>query len=157
MDAESEKLLANLIRNTRVAALATIRDEEPFLSMVPFVVMEDFSAFYIHVNRIAQHTVDMQKNKRVSFLITETDDSRTDPQTLARVSIRGSAEKLQNGEPGFTPIKAMYVARFPESAPFFKLDDYSLWRIKCKGGRFIAGTAKSYNITSETLEKVSQR
>ena len=157
MDAQSEKLLASLLRNTRVAALATLRDEEAQLSMVPFIAVEDFSAFYIHVSRLAQHTVEMQKNKRVSLLIAETDDGRADPQTLTRVFVRGTAGILQNGEPGFTPIKDLYLARFPESEPLFKLEDFSFWRIKPKGGRFVAGFAKAYNITLETLQQVSLR
>ena len=156
MDIQSEKLLAQIIRNTRIAALGTLRDEAPHVSMVEFVVTQDFSTFHIFASRLAQHIMDLQKNKRMSLLITETDDGRANPQTLARVSIRGSAELMQNGEPGYTPIKAMYIERFPESESLFKLADFGIWRIKPKGGRFIAGLAKAYNITPETLIKVSQ-
>lgn len=157
MDAQSEKLLAHIIRNTRIASLSTLRDEEPLSSMVVFAPLEDFSAFYIHVSRLAQHTVDMKKKKQVSLLITETDDGRADPQTLGRVSIRGSAEMLENGAPGYTPIKELYLARFPESVELFKLDDFNFWRIRPKGGRFVAGFSKAYNITVETLQQVSER
>jgi hypothetical protein len=157
MDIQSEKLLANIIRNTRIAALGTLRDETPHVSMVAFVVTEDFSAFYIFASRLAQNIMDLQKNKYTSLLIAETDDGRADPQTLARVTIRGSAEPLQNGEPGYTPIKTMYIERFPESEVLFKLEDFGLWRIKPKGGRFVAGLAKAYNITPDTLHKVSTR
>jgi putative heme iron utilization protein len=157
MDAHSEKLLAQIIRETRIAALSTLRDEEPLSSMVAFVPLPDFSAFYIHVSRLAQHTVDMNKKKQVSLLITETDDGRPDPQTLARVSIRGSAEMLENGAPGYTPIKELYLARFPEAEQVFQLEDFNFWRIRPKGGRFVAGFAKAYNITVETLQKVSER
>ncbi len=157
MDAQSEKLLSQIIRNTRIATLATFRDEEPFTSMVSFASPNDFSAFYIFVSRLAQHTVNMQKNKRVSLLICETDDGRPDPQTLARISIRGSAEVIENGEPGYTPIKSLYLERFPESAQLLKLEDFSFWRIRPVGGRYVAGFAKAYNVTSETLQKVSQK
>jgi hypothetical protein len=157
MDPQSEKLLADLIRNTRIAALGTLRDETPLVSMVPYVVLEDFSAFYILVSRLAQHTVDMEKDKHVGLLITETDDGRADPQTLARVSIRAAAQYVQNGEPGYTPVKSMYLARFPESGPVFKLEDFNLWRITPRGGRFVADLAKAYNITPETLQKVALR
>ena len=157
MDLQSEKLLAQIIRNTRLAALGTLREGAPRVSMVPFVAAEDFSAFYIHVSRLAQHTVDMQKDKQVGFLIVELDDGRPDPQTLGRVSIRASAEMIQNGEPGYTPLKELYLARFPEAGQFFKLADFNFWRIKPKGGRFVAGFAKAFNITAETLEKVSER
>lgn len=157
MDAQSEKLLAHIIRTARIASLATLRDEAPQASMVAYISAADFSAFYIHVSRLAQHTMDMQKNKRVGLLIIETDDGRADPQTLARVSIRGTAEPLQNGEPGYTPLKEMYLARFPEAQQLFKLDDFNFWRINPKGGRYVAGFARTYNISPETLKNVSAR
>ena len=157
MDAQSEKVLAQLIRETRIATLATLRDEAPQASMVAYLPTGDFSVFYIFASRLAQHTVDMQKDKRVSLLICETDDGREDPQTLARVSIRGAAEVIQNGEPGYTRLKEAYLERFPESEKLFGLTDFNFWRITPKGGRYVAGFAKAYNITAETLVKVSKR
>lgn len=157
MDAQSEKVLAQVIRNTRIASLGTLRDEAPQVSMVAYIFAEDFSAFYIFVNRLAQHTLDMEKNNRVALMICETDDTRTDPQTLARVSIRGKAEIIQTGEPGFTPLKEQYLARFPESEQLFNLADFSFWRITPRGGRYVAGFAKAFNITGEALQKVSLR
>jgi putative heme iron utilization protein len=125
--------------------------------MVAFVAARDFSAFYIHVSRLAQHTVDMQKDKRIALMIAETDDRRADPQTLARVSIRGTAEFMPAGEPGYTPVKSLYIDCFPESEPHFKLADFGLWRIIPKGGRYIAGFAKAYNLTAESLKKASSQ
>lgn len=157
MDAQSEKLLAQIVRTTRVAALATMRDEKPHSSMVAYAPVENFSALYIFVSRLAQHTMDMIKDKHVSLLIAETDDGRADPLTLARVSIRGSAEIIQNGEPGYTPIKELYLARFPEAEQLFQLADFNFWRIIPKGGRYVAGFSKAYNITPEALKKASVR
>ncbi|HNN13426.1 MAG TPA: pyridoxamine 5'-phosphate oxidase family protein [Anaerolineales bacterium] len=157
MDAQSEKVLAQLIRNTRIAALATLRSEAPQASMVSYLVADDFSVFYIYISRLAQHTVDMQKDKHVSLLICETDDGREDPQTLARVSIRGSAEIIENGEPGYNRLKDAYVARFPQAERLFSLADFNFWRITPKGGRYVAGFAKAFNITPDALLKVSNR
>jgi putative heme iron utilization protein len=157
MDVQSEKLLAQIIRSTRVAALGTLRDEAPLVSQVTYIVAQDFSEFYVFVSRLAQHTIDMQKDKRMCLLISQTDDGRADPQTLARVTIRASAGLMEIGEPGYTPVKKQYIERFPESAPLFKLEDFAMWRIKPKGGRFVASLSKAYNITPETLQKVSIR
>jgi putative heme iron utilization protein len=157
MDAHSEKLLLNILANVRIAALGTMRDEAPRVSLVAFVPAKDFSAYYVHVSRLAQHTVDMQKNKQVSLLIAETDDGRADPQTLARLSIRAAAEFMENGEPGYAPVKAWYIERFPQSEPLFNLADFCLWRIKPKGARYVAGLSKAFNLTPETLQKIAQR
>jgi hypothetical protein len=59
------------------------------------------------------------------------------------------------GEPGYTPIRSLYVECFPASEILFGLEDFGLWKIVPKGGRYIAGFAKAYNITLETLRKVS--
>jgi putative heme iron utilization protein len=157
MDIQSEKLLVHILTNVRIAALGTIRDEAPRVSMVTFVTAQDFSAFYVHISRLAQHTVDMQKNKQVSLLIAQADDDRVDPQTLARLSIRGSAEFMENGEPGYTPVKIMYIERFPASEPLFNFADFGLWRIKPKGAHFVAGLSKSFNLAPETLQKVAEK
>lgn len=157
MDAQSEKVLAQVIRSTRIASLGTLHDEVPQVSMTAFIYDDDFSAFYIFVSRLAQHTVDMQKDNRVSLMICETDDDREDPQTLARVSIRGKAEMIQVGEPGFTRLKEKYIARFPESEKLFNLSDFSFWRVSPRGGRYVAGFAKAFNITADALQKASLR
>jgi heme iron utilization protein len=148
MDAQSEKVLAQLIRSTRIASLGTLRDEAPQVSMV---------AFYIFVSRLAQHTVDMQKDNRVNLMICETDDGRPDPQTLSRVSIRGKVENIQSGEPGYSPLKQQYLARFPEAEQLFNLSDFSFWRITPRGGRYVAGFAKAFNLTADALQAVSAR
>ena len=157
MDMQSEKLLVQIIRSARLASFGTLRDNSPFVSMVGFIPAQDFSAFYIQVSRLAQHTMDMLKEKHISLMIAETDDGRADPLTLARVSIRGVAEILQRGEPGYLPIKSMYLERFPASEPLFKMNDFELWQIIPKGARYIAGFAKAYNLTPESLKKVARR
>jgi hypothetical protein len=155
MDTQSEKLLYHILTKVRMAALGTIRDDAPRVSMVAYVAAHDYSSFYVHFSRLAQHTVDMQKNNQVGLLITETDDGRTDPQGLARLSIRGTAEFMENGEPGYAPVKALYIERFPASGPLFQFSDFELWRIKPKGARFVAGFSKAFNLTPETLQKSS--
>ncbi len=157
MDAQSELLLAAILRETRVAALATLRNDSPQVSMVAILPADDFSAFYIHVSQLAQHTSDMMREKRVGLLIAETDDGRADPQTLGRVSLRAEAEMLQRGSAAYEEVKEKYIARFAQSAPMFQLGDFSIWRINPKGGRFVAGFAKAFNITPETLQSAARR
>ena len=139
MDELSEQTLARIIRETRVAALGTLHDGEPNLAMVAYAFAEDFSAFYIYISKLGKHTTDMENDLRVSLLITETDDRRADPQTLARVSMRGTAQILPRTDPGYAQIKRIYLERFPEAEQLFSLGDFNLWKITPKGGRFVAG------------------
>ena len=155
MDGPSEQTLAHLIRSTRIAALGTLHDGEPNLAMVAYAFAEDFSAFYIHVSRLGRHTTDMENNPRVRLLITEADDGRLDPQTLARVSMHGTAEMLPRTDPGYAQVRNLYLQRFPEAEQLFSFGDFHLWGIKPKGGRFVAGFGRAFNLAPESLKKVS--
>lgn len=155
MDSDSELTLARLIRHTRIAALGTIHDGEPNLAMVAVAIEDDFSVFYIHVSKLGKHTRDMEMDPQVSLLLTEADDGRADPQTLARVSIQGTAEMIPRGAPGYSRVKSLYLTRFPEAENLFSLGDFNLWRISPKGGRFVAGFARAFNLVPEALVKVA--
>ncbi len=155
MDQQSERTLAHLIRSTRIAALGTLHEGDPNLAMVAYAFADDFSAFYIHVSRLGKHTTDMETDPRVSLLIAETDDRRPDPQTLARVSIRGMAEILPRDDPGYARVRQNYLERFPEAEQLFSLGDFNLWKIAPKGARYVAGFGRTFNLAPEVLKKVS--
>jgi heme oxygenase (biliverdin-IX-beta and delta-forming) len=157
MDEQSERTLARLIRDTRVATLGTLHDGEPNLAMVAYSFAGDFSAFYIHVSKLGKHTADMENDSRVSLLITETDDRRPDPQTLARVSLRGIAEILPRTDPDYVQMRQNYLARFPEAEQLFSLGDFNLWKITPRSERFVAGFGKAFNLVPEALKKASTR
>jgi putative heme iron utilization protein len=156
MDADSEAKLAHLLRNTRIATLGTLHNGEPNLAMMAVVANDDFSAFYIHVSKLGKHTGDMEKDPRVSLLFMETDDGRADPQTLARLSVNGTAAPLAKSDPATDAVRRLYLERFPAAEQFFSLGDFNLWRITPTSGRFVAGFARAFNIVPEALVKVSK-
>src|SRR5262245_4674665 len=109
MNYEAE--LAGLLRKERIAHIATLRQEAPMAGMTLYLPAADFSAFYVHVSRLAWHTQDMLQDPRVALSIAETDDGRKDPFTLMRISIRGNAENLPSEQP---ELKKLWLERFPE-------------------------------------------
>ena len=155
MDGQSENILARLIRNTRVTALGTLHDGAPNTAMVAVSFDDDFSAFHILISRLGRHTRDMESDPRVSLLFTETDDLRSDPQTLARLSLNGTAEMLGGTDPEYDQVKSLYLARFPSAGQLFSLGDFNLWRIRPRGGRFVAGFGRAFNVVPEALKKAS--
>lgn len=147
MDAETSRPLARLLRAERIAHLATLRERAPMASMTLFLAAEDFSAFYVHVSRLAWHTQDMQHVPRVALSIAETDDRRTDPFTLMRVTLRGEATQVADGG----ELKARWLARFPAQAVNFELPDFSFWRIAPRDARFVAGFGRIHNLSAAQL------
>jgi putative heme iron utilization protein len=155
MDSDSELTLARLLRTTRLAALGTVYKDDPNLALVAVAVENDFSTFYIHVSRLGKHTSAMQAHPRVSLLISEFDDGRADPQTLARLTLQGKAEPLPRNSSDYPRVKNLYLKRFPESEKLFSFGDFNLWKIIPIGGRFVAGFGRAFNIVPEALRKVA--
>jgi putative heme iron utilization protein len=149
MDDETRRQLAGLIRGERIAHLATLRSDAPMVSMTLYMPEQDFSAFYVHVSRLAWHTQDMQHDARVALSISETDDRRADPFTLMRLSIRGEATQIAGGP------KEAWLARFPEQAINFQLADFSFWRIVPRDARFVAGFGRIHNLSAAELVATS--
>jgi putative heme iron utilization protein len=147
MDAQSQQTLARLIRTQRIAALGTLRDGGPLVSMILYAVAPDFSAFYIHASRLAQHTRDILQDARVSLMIAETDTGVPDPQTLARVSIRGEAVEVPPADPDYAEARSLYLTKFPQAVFNFDLGDFALYRIQPRRARFVAGFGQIFNLT----------
>jgi putative heme iron utilization protein len=155
MDADASAALARLIRNVRVAALGTLRQGAPLVSMVAFLPEADFGALCLRVSRLAWHTQDMLADPRVSLSIVEADDGRADPQTLARVTLRGEALQVAGeGEP-FEHLKRAWLERFPASAVTFALADFGFWRLVPRDARFVAGLGRTYNLSAEALRRTA--
>ena len=145
MDAEASELLRKLLSKERVAHLGTLRDGAPMVSMALFMSERDFSAFYVHVSRLAWHTQDMARDPRVALSIAEKDDGRADPFTLMRATIRGEASRLADGP------KDAWLDRFPEQVINFELADFSFWKITPRDARFVAGFGRIHNLSATDL------
>jgi putative heme iron utilization protein len=134
---------------TRIAHLATLRGGAPMASMTLYLPAADFSAFHIHVSRLAWHTQDLLQDPNVALSIAETDDGRADPFTLMRVTIRGSAVQLTDGP------KDLWLRKFPEQAINFTLADFSFWKITPRDARFVAGFGRIHNLSPAELARAA--
>ena len=157
MDAAAREALARLVRTARIAALGTLRNGAPNVSMVAYLCAPDFTSFWLRLSRLAWHTQDLALDARVSLAICEADDGRTDPQTLARVTLRGEATQLPAQGPEFERLKRAWLARFPESAVTFELADFSFWRVAPRDARFVAGLGRTFNLSAVELAAAAQR
>ena len=145
--------LAALVRGQRIAHLATLRQGAPMASMTLYLPGADFTAFYVHVSRLAWHTQDMAQEGRVALSVAEADDGRADPFTLRRISIRGEAVQVRNGTAESEALKPAWLARFPEQAINFELADFSFWRIAPRDARFVAGFGRIHNLSAAELKR----
>ena len=150
MNRELTAVLQQLILGRATAALGTLHEGLPFVSMVPYAAARDGS-FILHVSRLAAHTRDMLDNPDVSLLITEAEASGKMPQALARVTVQGRAIILDRESEKYAAARESYLARFPDAAQLFEFSDFSIFIIEPLSARLIAGFGQAMTITREDL------
>jgi putative heme iron utilization protein len=141
-------VLEQLIHGRMIAALGTLHEGIPFVSMVTYAVASDGS-FILHVSRLATHTRDMLDHPEVSLLITESEGSGKMPQALARVTVQGRAKMLERDSQKHIDARDVYLLRFPDAAPLFEFSDFNIVIIKPMSARVIAGFGQAITITGD--------
>lgn len=149
--------IRDLVQRRKTAALGTLHRDGPFVSMVPFAISRDGSAFLIHVSGLAAHTRDMLANPRVSLMVSEGEESGLMPQALPRLTITGNARQLERDSPEYERATNAYLARFPDSEMMFGLGDFSLFAITADTVRWIAGFGAATSLTPAVLSQSLQR
>ncbi len=155
LDPDTGRTLRKLLRGQRVAALGTLRQGAPLVSIVLYLPAPDFSVFHLHVSRLAWHTQDMMADARVSLSVAATDDGSRNPQMLERVSLRGEAVALPNGTAEHAALKTAWLERFPESAINFELADFAFFRVAPRDARFVAGFGRIHNLSAAALSEAA--
>jgi putative heme iron utilization protein len=149
-------IIATLIRGQRQAALGTLRDDAPFVSMVAYVAEPDFGGFLLHLSRLSPHTRNMLAHPQSSLLICEPDDRREDLQTLARITLTGATTPIAASSAGYITARERYLARLPVSELLFDFPDFALFRLVPSDARYIGGFARAYTLTVEHLRQAAR-
>lgn len=148
MDGDRDQALRALLLAQEVAALGTLHQDEPFVSMVPYALLPG-GVLVVHVSRLATHTRDMERHPGVSVLVLAPRAPGVTAQALARATLQGEASPCPPEDTGYAEARAAYLARFPDSEPLFGFADFSLFRIVPRSVRFVAGFAQAWSLTGE--------
>jgi heme iron utilization protein len=126
MDRELKTVLRQLVHGRMIAALGTLHQGAPFVSMVPYAVAKD-GCLILHVSGLASHTRDMLDHPDVSLLISEPEAAGKMPQALARVTLQGQAQIISRESEKYNDAREVYLARFPDAAQFlnFRISTFS--------------------------------
>jgi hypothetical protein len=146
--------LRDLLRTQEIAALGTLHQGQPYVSMVPFALRSGGTDFIIHVSQLAAHTKDMLASPQVSLLVIAPPTPEVIAQELARITVQGEAVQLAGGTPEHAAAKMAYLTRFPQSEMMFGFSDFSLFAIVPGSIRFVGGFAQATTISPETLAEV---
>ena len=156
MEKSAADALRELLTSRSVAALGTLHEGAPYVSMVPFALMPDGSAFVIHVSELSAHTDDMVRDPRVSLLVMGVESPDLLAQELPRVTILGRAARVPEPSPEYDAGMARYLERFPDAEPTFQLGDFSLFTIIPEHVRWVGGFASAQTLTPDSFAKAAR-
>lgn len=156
LNADEQQRLRRLLRESRWAALATVREDQPLASWVAFAAEDDFTGCILHLSRLALHTRYLLDNPRAALTLSEPDGGeQADPQRLARVSLQGQVRHIARAAPDYDGARRRYLARLPEAAVQFGLGDFELYRFVIETGRFVGGFGRAYRIGPDELRALA--
>lgn len=148
--------LARLLTEQRWAALGTVGENgEPNSSYVAFAIEPDFHAVVLHLSQLAAHTRNLLARPTVSLAVTEPDDGRHDPQTLARVTLQGTAVIVPSETGEYTAARERYLGRLPAAEPLFGFGDFQLFRVELEKARYVGGFARARTFGPEALSRAA--
>ena len=154
MEAANALALKSLLETQPVAALATLHNAEPAVSMVPFALLPASTSFVIHVSQLASHTNDMLANPAVALLLTASLESADSPLALPRAAIKGRARPCAPGSPAYAAARGAYLAKLPQSEELFSFSDFSLFLIEASSVRYVAGFGSALSLGAAQLAAI---
>jgi putative heme iron utilization protein len=151
MNPSQAKALRELVHGQPIAALGTLHEGRPFVSMVPFALLPDGTGWVIHVSHLASHTKDMVHNPEVSMLVAAPLVPGNSPLSLPRLTIQGTAHACDDASPAYATARAAYIERLPDSAGMFEFADFQLFVVQPIIARFVGGFARASTVSAEAL------
>ncbi len=143
--------LCTLIRQQRWGALATVRNGEPYCSMVAYAATEELTTLILHLSTLAPHTQRLLKAPQISIALSETEQPGKDPQTLARVTLNGLIQAVEKDHPDYLRLKQRYLAQLPDAEMLFSFADFKLYRLVADKIRYVGGFANAHSIKPQQL------
>jgi len=149
MNATQQAAIRSLLTGPETAALATLHQGDPAVSMVPFALLPQGRGVVIHVSSLSTHTADMLAHPVVSLLVTAPPGSSDMPQALPRITVQGEARQCPAGSPEQAGARAAYLARFPQTEDMFAFTDFSLFVIAVRSLRYVGGFGNTASLNPE--------
>jgi heme iron utilization protein len=149
--------LAALVRDHRQAVLATLDERgHPYTAMVAYTPEPDFGAVLLHLADLAAHKRHLRADPRVSLLLFQPDNGRTEILQHQRLSLTCRAAIVPKDGPAFSAAREVYLGRFPQHKMMFELGDFDLVRLTVDHGLLNAGFGRAFPVTPADLAAASR-
>jgi putative heme iron utilization protein len=159
----AEKININTVRSeyhslretSQSVQMATISEEGlPEASYAPFVWYDD--ACYLFLSLLARHTQNLNVNPSLSLLLIEDEAEARNQFARRRIIWQGQAEKIERDVDLFKAVMQAFRDRFGDFIDIIEpLQDFQLFKVTPKSGRFIRGFAQAFQLSGEGLNQIT--
>lgn len=146
----NEEIMA-LVDSRKSLMLSTLdENKRPYASYAPFAIGED--CLYVLISDVAVHGVNLRLHPEASVLIIEDEDAAIELFARLRVSYQIEAELIEVGSSAWNVGIALLTERHGQRiSNLSQLGDFRLFKLHPRGGRYVKGFGKAYQIESGTL------
>jgi putative heme iron utilization protein len=156
MNDTDRALVRELLTQRRVLALALLVNGKPHVGLLPFVLKPDFTGLLIHASRMARHSQGLLPGAPFSALIHSADTPDADPLQIPRLTLEGEVHVFERDSPAYSAARTVYLKRLPQSDITFELADFSLYELRLRSARLVAGFARAANVPLDVLHELGR-
>ena len=127
LNPEVKKRIDKVLKSQSIAVLGTSKDDEPYSSLVGFVVTDDLRELVFATMRQRLKYRNLEANPRVTFMIDDRNVQENDFNETTSVTIVGSAADVKGKER--EKYASLLVERHPILADFVGSPDCAVIRV----------------------------
>jgi nitroimidazol reductase NimA-like FMN-containing flavoprotein (pyridoxamine 5'-phosphate oxidase superfamily) len=128
--AQLADLVKELFRTQKLAVLATLEPEQPYLSLMAFAATADLSELVIATDRETRKYRNLKNARRVSLLVDSRTNRAQDFAEALAVTILGEAREVESEErPDFLKL---FLSRHPHLTDFATRPECALIKVKVR-------------------------
>ena len=122
--------ITNLCSSQKLAVLCTQRENQPYASLVAFVISYDLKYLYLITPKTTRKFTNLAANPQVSVMINSSENQESDFHRAMAVTIIGSAAEISGHQR--PDIINSYVEKHPYLEDFAKSPTCAVVQIKIK-------------------------
>jgi nitroimidazol reductase NimA-like FMN-containing flavoprotein (pyridoxamine 5'-phosphate oxidase superfamily) len=128
LNPEVKRRIDKVLNSQSIAVLGTSKDNEPYSSLVGYVVTDDLRKVIFATMRQRLKYENMAANPRVTLMIDDRSEQNNDFNETTSITIIGTAEDVMGDER--ENYASMLVQKHPILADFVSFPDCAVMRIK---------------------------
>jgi len=133
----------HLLKQSRIAFLASLGEHGPEATMAPFAIHE--GNILLHLSALAKHTGNIKREPNIGIMICTPETTEGSPLALPRLSIQGTISAVEREE--ISTAKLAYLKNIPEAEQLFTFADFRLFQFSPTSIHWVGGFGKARKLS----------